>query len=89
MADSDIAKYIIGGVLRVYAKPGKKKSGVVGYDEARRALVVEVGAPAEDNKANAELVRFLSRELGRPARIKSGFTGKSKRIVLGSPGEEK
>ena len=44
-------------------------------------LVVEVGAPAKDNKANLELVRFLSKELKMPLRIKSGLTSKNKVLV--------
>jgi uncharacterized protein (TIGR00251 family) len=78
----DLTKFITGGVLRVYAKPGKKKSAIVGFDESKHAIVVEIGAPAEDNKANVELVKFISKNLKMNVVMKSGFTSKEKVLLV-------
>lgn len=82
MAEGGISEFISNGMLRVFAKPGKKKSKIIGFDAARKALVVEVGAPAEGNKANMELVKFISKRLGKPVLLKSGFTGKEKVLLV-------
>ena len=65
-------------VFRVLAKPNARKSGILGFDKARQAYKVAIAAPAEDNKANMELVRFLSKEMGRKVKIASGLRGKVK-----------
>jgi len=83
MADVDISKFVVNGQLRVFAKPGKKKTAVVGVDSARHAIVIEVGAQAEDNKANLALVKFISRKLKMPVSMKSGFASKEKLFLVG------
>ena len=45
-------------------------------------LTVAVAAPADKGKANLELVKFLSKELKRQVRIKSGVTKKEKVLVF-------
>jgi uncharacterized protein (TIGR00251 family) len=59
--------------------PRASKSAVAG--EHGGALKVRVAAPPVEGAANEELVRFLAREFGVPARnveIKSGHTSKTK-----------
>jgi len=49
------------------------------------ALKVRVSAPANEGKANAELVRFLARQLGVPARdveIVSGHQARTKVVAV-------
>lgn len=50
--------------LRVKAKPSARKDAVLGVHGAE--LVIAVRAAAEKGKANAELVKVLSRALGVP-----------------------
>ncbi len=53
--------------LRVRATPNAKKSEVIGWEEipqAGRVLRVRVAAPPSEGKANAELKKFLAKELG-------------------------
>jgi len=52
-------------VLRVHVQPGAKSEGLAGAHGA--ALKVRVCAPASSGRANAALLRLLSRELGVPA----------------------
>ena len=42
------------------------------------AYIIAIKEKAEDNKANIELVRFLSKELGKRVRIKTGLKFKIK-----------
>ena len=66
--------------FRVIVKPNARKSAVLGFDDAKKAYKVAISEPAEDNKANRELIRFLSKELGRAVSISSGFSSKIKTI---------
>lgn len=51
-----------GWVLQIRVQPAAGRSKVVG--EHGGALKVRVAAPANEGKANAELLRFLARTLG-------------------------
>lgn len=51
-----------GWVLRIRVQPSAGRSQIVG--EHAGALKVRVAAPANEGKANAELIRFLARTLG-------------------------
>jgi uncharacterized protein (TIGR00251 family) len=66
----------------VIAKPNSPKNKILGYDSERKAYKVAIAAPAKDGKANIELVKFLSKELKKKVKIKSGFTGKRKIISV-------
>ncbi|HVO40939.1 MAG TPA: DUF167 domain-containing protein [Spirochaetia bacterium] len=50
--------------LRVKARPGARQDAILGVRGAE--LVVSVRVPAEKGKANAEIVRVLSRALDVP-----------------------
>jgi hypothetical protein len=69
--------------------PRASKSACAGEHDG--ALKVRVAAPPVEGAANAELVRFLAREFGVPARdveIKSGHASKSKVVrVRGATAE--
>ena len=82
MPGPDISEFVKSGTLRVHARPGKKKTAVTGFDSGRKALIVDVGAPAEGEKANVELVKFISRKLKRPVVMKSGFASKDKLLLV-------
>ena len=72
---------IKGEIFKVIVKPNSRKNGILGYDEERQAYIISIKEKAEDNKANIELIRFLSKILGRKARIKSGLKSREKIIV--------
>jgi uncharacterized protein (TIGR00251 family) len=78
----EISQFVKKGVLKVFAKPGKKKTKVIDFNPVKKAVVIEVGAPAEENKANVELAKFLSRKLKRSVVMKSGFTSKEKVFLV-------
>lgn len=53
-----------GALLRCHVQPGAKKSELAGPYGDR--LKIRVKAPPVEGKANKELLRFLSKLLGRP-----------------------
>lgn len=72
--------------MRIYVrvKPGAKQSGVqqIGVDR----YVVEVNAPAKDNKANIRLLTILAEYFGVPKtqiRFVSGLTVRDKVLTIG------
>ncbi|MFH1182210.1 MAG: DUF167 domain-containing protein [Candidatus Woesearchaeota archaeon] len=69
-------------IFSVVAKPNSSKNEILGYDSERKAYKIAVAAPAQDGRANLELVKFLSKELKKKAVIRSGFKGKRKIIEL-------
>lgn len=73
-----------GGVtLRVRVQPRASREGVAG--ERSGALLVRLTAPPVGGEANAALVRFLGRLLGRPAsafRLVRGATSREKVLQL-------
>lgn len=74
-------KYVSDSVFSVIVKPNARKTGFLGFDEARSALLFSVAASPENNKANEELVKFLNKELGS-CKIISGKTSKIKKIKI-------
>ncbi|MBU1201556.1 MAG: YggU family protein [Nanoarchaeota archaeon] len=74
----NIDQYIKNNTLKILVKPNSKKTKIVGFDEPRSALRVEVAAPPEDNKANLEVVKFFSKLLKKKVRIKLGLKSKEK-----------
>jgi uncharacterized protein (TIGR00251 family) len=75
-----ISEHIKNSRLKVIVKPGSISTGIIGFDTEKNALKVSVKSPADKNKANIELLRFLTKETGLKARIKSGQTSREKII---------
>jgi uncharacterized protein (TIGR00251 family) len=62
--------------LRILVKPNANKSEIL--ERGDGFLKVAVAAPPDKNKANKELIRFLSKEFKTKVRIKSGLASKEK-----------
>ena len=73
--------------LSLHVQPGARRSEFVGLHGG--ALKVKIAAPAADNKANAELIDFLSESLGIPKSaiiIRRGATSRRKVVeITGGP----
>jgi len=72
--------------IRVILKPNSPKNRIIKFDSERNAYRIEIKAPAQDNKANIELIKFLSRSLKKNVKIIKGFKSKEKLIKI-SPRE--
>lgn len=68
-------------VITVITKTNQKKSSLE-FDEKRNAYIAYVKAPPENNKANIEILKLVSKSLGKQVRIISGRTSKKKLIGL-------
>jgi uncharacterized protein (TIGR00251 family) len=70
--------------LTLHVQPNARRSEIVGLHGD--ALKVKIAAPANENKANAELIAFLSGalEVSRAAvAIRHGATGRRKVVEIG------
>ena len=68
-------------VLNIKVKPNAPETKII--SQVGDDLVIAVAAPAEDNKANVELVKFLRRKFGADVRIVRGAASKRKIISIG------
>ena len=60
----------------------KSHSGRQEIEKKENYYLVHLKSPAEDNKANIELLKLLKKYLGKKARIKSGFTSRNKLVEI-------
>lgn len=79
-------KDIREGYVKVILKPNSPKNRIVKFDSERNAYMVEIKAHAQHNKANIELVKFLSKLLKKNVKIIKGFKSREKLIKI-SPKE--
>ncbi len=70
----------VSGKLFVIVKPNSKKTEILSWDG--KIMKVAVSEPAEDNKANIALIKFLSKKLGKTVRITKGLTSKKKLLTI-------
>jgi uncharacterized protein (TIGR00251 family) len=74
-----------GVYLDVRVSPGSGRSGIRGYDQWRKCLLVDIKAEPRQGKANAELLSLFSEVLDLPSSrmsISSGQTTSNKRIFV-------
>ena len=69
-------------VFKAIIKPNSPKNEIMGFDNDKKAYKINIKAKAEDDKANKELIRFLSKLTGKKARIKSGLRSREKLVEL-------
>ena len=74
----DISKYIIDDRLTISVKPNSSKNEITCFDDDKKILKVNIRAPAENNKANIEVIKFFSKLTKKEVKIMSGFTAKKK-----------
>jgi len=73
---------IQGNKFKIIAKPNSKENKIIGFDKARNAYRIAINAKAEGNKANIELIKFLSKLLKKRVKISSGLKSKQKIIEI-------
>jgi uncharacterized protein (TIGR00251 family) len=67
-------------VKKVQVKPNARKSEIL--EETENEIKIAIAAPAQDGKANTELIRFLKKEKGWKATIVKGKTSKTKLVKV-------
>ena len=78
----DAISRLKAGKVKILVKANANKTEILGWDEDKQAFRVAVSAPAQDNKANLEIVKFFSKLVGQRVKIVSGLTSKEKVLAL-------
>ncbi|MDO8740839.1 MAG: DUF167 domain-containing protein [Candidatus Woesearchaeota archaeon] len=68
--------------IKIIAKPNSSKTEIIGYDQEKSALRLNVKAPPEENKANIEIIRFFKKLLKKDVKIIYGLKDKEKIIRI-------
>lgn len=83
-ADEGWYKILTDGIeVFLYVSPGAKKSELIGIHEGR--LKIKIDSPAQEGKANRELIKFLSSISNLPIsrfKLKKGKKSKIKTIII-------
>ena len=66
--------------FKIIVKANAKENKIEGFDINKNAYIVRIKAKPEDNKANIEIIKFLSKQLKKKIRIASGLKSKEKII---------
>jgi len=82
MDKEQIMNRIEGNVFNLIVKVNASKTEITGYDKERNAIKMNVKAIPEKGKANAEIVKFLSKLLKRKVEIIAGTKSNKKVIKL-------
>jgi uncharacterized protein len=69
-------------VFKIIVKTNAKKNEFVGFDKLKKGYKINIKAPAYDNKANKEIIKFISKTIGYKVMIKSGLRSKEKMIEI-------
>lgn len=76
------SNYIHNNHLLIIVKPNSPKTEVIGWDDEKKALRVNVRAKPEDNEANIAVIKFFSKLLKKKVIIKSGLRSKEKLLEI-------
>ena len=75
-------------LISIHITPKSARNQIIGWAigaDERKELKIKIAAPPEDGKANAELIKFLSKEWKIPKsslEIVSGETSRHKRLKI-------
>jgi len=75
---NDISEFIIDNKLILKVKANSSKNEIIGYDKEKQILKVNIKAPAENNKANIEVLNLLKKLTKNQYEIISGKNSKKK-----------
>lgn len=68
--------------FKIIVKANSKKNKINGYDKEKNAYRISIAAKPENNKANIEIIKFLSKLLKKKVRIISGLKSKEKIVEV-------
>ncbi len=73
---------IHAGKFKITVKPNSKENKIEGFDKERGTYRISIKAKPEDNKANIEIIKFLSKLLKKKVKISSGLNSREKIIEV-------
>jgi len=74
----DWQEHLEGKRLKIIVKPKASSTKIMGWNEGRKALKVEVEGKPEGNEANMNLIKFFSTLSGKFVTLVSGKTSRTK-----------
>ncbi|MBW2987117.1 DUF167 domain-containing protein [Candidatus Woesearchaeota archaeon] len=77
-----LADYIKDNKLQIHIIPNSDKNEIIGWDDKKKELRIKINAPPEKNKANAELLKFLKKNLKHKVEIIKGLKSRTKTILV-------
>lgn len=69
--------------LHVLVKPNARKTEILEYDDKKKIVKIAVAAPPDKDKANKELLKFVSKSLKKKVSFVSGLRSKEKILEIG------
>ena len=74
--------YIQSKKFKIIVKPNSNENKIEYFDKERNAYRISIKAKPQDNKANIEVIKFLSKSLKKKVRIVSGLKSREKIIEV-------
>jgi uncharacterized protein (TIGR00251 family) len=68
--------------IHVIVKPNAKKTEIIEINREKKTVKIAVAAPADKDKANKELLHFISKLLKKQVRFVSGLRSKEKILEI-------
>lgn len=73
---------IKGSRFKVIVKPKSRENKIEGFDQERNAYRISIKAMPENNKANVEVIKLLSKLLKKKVKIISGLKSREKTVEM-------
>lgn len=70
------------GKLTLSVKPNSAKNEIKEWNKEKQILKINIKAPAENNKANIEIIKFFNKLLKKNVKIVSGLSSKKKVLKI-------
>ena len=75
-----LAECIVKDTITIRVRPNAKKTSIV--DIRDNIVFLDVASPPENNKANVEIIKFISKQLKKQVRFLRGTTSKTKVLKI-------
>ena len=68
--------------IKIIVRTNSGRSEILGFDEGKNAVIVNVKAVPEKGKANAEVIKLFRKKYRKAASIIKGLKSKNKVVAL-------
>ena len=69
--------------IKIIVKTKAKSSEILGFDEEKKAYIVNVKSQPIEGKANKEIIKLFHKKFKKPVKITHGLKGKEKILEIG------
>jgi len=83
MKVADVSRVKVDGVeVDVMVSPRSNRSGLEGFDEWRKRVILRVKSPPLDGRANKEVETYFKEITGCKSKVTSGMTSHQKTVTI-------